>query len=42
VDKIATVRAGISLVLAFAVLLAAMQAIFLAYERRRLVGQVGR
>jgi len=42
VAKIATVRAGISLVLAFAVLLAAMQAIFLAYERRRLVGQVGR
>ena len=41
VAKIATVRAGISLVLAFAVLLAAMQAIFLAYERRRLTGKVG-
>ncbi len=42
VAKIATVRAGISLVLAFAVLLAAMQAIFLAYERRRLTGQAGK
>ena len=37
VAKIASVRAGISLVLAFAILLAAVQAIFLAYERRRLV-----
>jgi len=42
VAKIATVRAGICLVLAFAVLLTVVQAIFLAYERRRLVGQVGR
>jgi fucose permease len=42
VAKIASVRAGISLVLAFAVLLTAVQAIFLAYERRRLIGQVGR
>ena len=41
VAKVATVRAGISLVLAFAVLLTAVQAIFLVYERRRLMGQVG-
>ena len=37
VAKIATVRAGISLVAAFAVLLTAVQAIFLVYERRRLL-----
>ena len=37
VAKIATVRAGISLVVAFAVLLTVVQAIFLAYERRRLL-----
>jgi fucose permease len=37
VAKTATVRAGISLVVAFAVLLTAVQAIFLAYERRRLL-----
>jgi FHS family glucose/mannose:H+ symporter-like MFS transporter len=37
VAKIATVRAGISLVVAFAGLLTAAQAIFLAYERRRLL-----
>jgi len=37
VAKIATVRAGISLVVAFAVLLTAVQALFLAYERRRLL-----
>ena len=37
VAKIATVRAGISLVVAFAVLLTAVQAIFLVYERRRLL-----
>jgi cell division protein FtsL len=42
VAKIATVRAGITLVLAFAVLLTAVQAIFLAYERKRLMGQVSR
>ena len=36
VAKTATVRAGISLVVAFAVLLTAVQALFLAYERRRL------
>ena len=42
VAKVATVRAGICLVLAFAVLLTAVQAIFLAYERRRLIGQMGR
>jgi fucose permease len=42
VAKIATVRAGIALMLAFAVLLTVVQAIFLAYERRRLMGQVGR
>ncbi|HXX23759.1 MAG TPA: MFS transporter [Terriglobia bacterium] len=37
VAKIASVRAGISLVMAFAVLLTAVQALFLAYERRRLL-----
>ena len=37
VAKIATVRAGISMVAAFAVLLTAVQAIFLVYERRRLL-----
>jgi FHS family glucose/mannose:H+ symporter-like MFS transporter len=37
VAKIATVRAGIWLVAAFAVLLTAVQAIFLVYERRRLL-----
>ena len=37
VAKVATVRAGIWLVAAFAVLLTLMQAIFLAYERRRLL-----
>jgi len=37
VGKIASVRAGISLVMAFAVLLTAVQALFLAYERRRLL-----
>jgi len=36
VAKTATVRAGISLVVAFAVFLTVVQAIFLAYERRRL------
>ena len=36
VAKTATVRAGISLVLAFAVMLAVVQGIFLVYERRRL------
>jgi FHS family glucose/mannose:H+ symporter-like MFS transporter len=38
VAKTATVRAGIALVAVFAVLLAAVQAVFLAYERRRLLG----
>lgn len=42
VAKIATVRAGISLVLVFAVFLTAVQATFLAYERRRFAGQGGR
>ena len=42
VAKIATVRAGIWMVLAFAVLLTVVQALFLAYERRRLLGQMGR
>src|SRR5208337_4190817 len=37
VAKIATVRAGISMVAAFAVLLTAVQAIFLVYERRKLL-----
>ena len=37
VAKTATVRAGISLVLAFAALLTVVQGIFLAYERRRLL-----
>jgi len=37
VAKTATVRAGISLVVAFAVLLTVVQGIFLAYERRRLL-----
>jgi len=37
VAKTANVRAGISLVLAFAVLLTVVQAIFVAYERRRLL-----
>jgi fucose permease len=37
VAKTVTVRTGISLVLAFALLLTAVQAIFLAYERRRLL-----
>ena len=41
VAKIATVRAGISLVAAFAVLLTAAQAIFLVYERRRLLKSAG-
>ena len=38
VAKTATVRAGIALIAIFAVLLAAVQAVFLAYERRRLLG----
>jgi len=37
VAKTATVRTGIWLVVAFAVLLAAVQALFLAYERRKLL-----
>jgi len=37
VAKKATVRAGIWLLVAFAVFLAALQALFLAYERRRLL-----
>jgi fucose permease len=40
VAKAATVRAGIWLVVAFAVLLTALQALFLAYERRRLLESV--
>jgi fucose permease len=41
VAKKATVRAGIWLLVAFAVFLTALQALFLAYERRRLLKSAG-